>query len=60
VLRPLHERTDREIPKNLSIVIGSWRKAIQDTLNAGDAHTIPLCQKHGVIEEGEPARRRRC
>jgi hypothetical protein len=29
---------------------------VQDKLDAEDTHTIALCQKHGVIEEGEPAR----
>ena len=33
--------------------------AIRDKLDAEDAHTIALCQKHSVIEKGEPARRRR-
>lgn len=59
VLRPLYERADRDLPKNLSIVLTGWRKSVQDKLDAEDAHTIALCTKHSVVEEGEPARRRR-
>jgi hypothetical protein len=59
VLRPFYERADRDLPKNLSIVLTGWRKSVQDKLDAEDAPTIALCNKHGVIEEGEPTRRRR-
>jgi hypothetical protein len=52
-------RADRDLPKNLSSVLTDWRKGVQDTLDAEDAHTIALCNKHGVIEEDEPGRRRR-
>ena len=58
-LAPLYERADRDLPKNLSIIITGWRKAIQGKLDAEDAHTIALCKQHGVVEEGEPVRRRR-
>jgi hypothetical protein len=59
VLRPLYERADRDLPKNLSIVLTGWRKSVQNKPDVEDAPTIALCHKHGVIEEGEPARRRR-
>ena len=59
VLAPLYKRADRDLPKNLSIVMTGWRKAVQDKLDAEDSHVIALCQKHSVIEEGEPTRRRR-
>lgn len=59
MLRPLFERADRELPKNLSVVLAGWRTAIQARLDAEDAAVIALCKQHGVIEEGEPSRRRR-
>ena len=30
---------DRDLPKSLSIVIGRWRKAAQDKLDAEDPHS---------------------
>lgn len=59
VLRLLYERADRDLPKNLSIVLTGWRMSVQDKLDSEDAPTIALCHKHGVIEEGAAARRRR-
>jgi hypothetical protein len=59
VLRPLYESANRDLPRNTSIVLASWRKTIQDRLDAQDDLAISLCKQHGVIEEGEPARRGR-
>ncbi len=40
MLRPLYERADRDLPKNVSVVLAGWRKSIQDKLDAEDAATI--------------------
>jgi hypothetical protein len=42
VLRLLYERADRDLPKNLSIVLTGWRKSVQDKLGSEDAPTIAL------------------
>jgi hypothetical protein len=38
VLWPLYERADRDLPKNLSIVLAGRRKSIQDKLDVRRAH----------------------
>lgn len=59
VLRPLYARAGREAPKNVAVVLTSWRKAVQARLDDDDAAVIALCKQHGVIEEAEPPRLRR-
>jgi hypothetical protein len=57
VLGPLYVRAGKDLPKNTSIVLANWRKAIQDKLDADDEYTISLCKQFGVVveEEGEPS-----
>ena len=51
VLGPIYKKLGRALPKNISIVIANWRKAIQEKLDCEDRQIVDICKQHGVIEE---------